>query len=492
MNPEFFPRHVPSDDGVLPLLIDGRWVAAQTGLTVGNMDPATEMPLPSPAAAGRFDVDAAVLAALRASHDWGAAAPEERRDRLLALAAALEVESESFAHIDARDGGLPLRVARADVSKGISLLRYFARLATELQGRTFPQDQSRFVYTLRQPYGVVAVITPFNHPAMFAISKVAAPLAAGNAVVLKPPEQASLSSIALAAFARDLLPPGVLNIVTGTGVGAGAPLVNHPDVSRIAFTGSVLAGKAVLQAAAERVVPCSLELGGKNASIVYPDAPLDSAVAGVIQGMSLGVCGQSCQSGTRLFLHRSIHDDFLAQLAVRLKHVRIGMPLSETTDMGPLVSEQQLERVSAYIQGAVDDGARLVAGGNRPQDAPAHGFFLEPTVFADVRTSMRIAREEVFGPVLSVIPWDDEGAMLESVNELPLGLTASVWTTKLDAIGIARKLDVGYVYINKHGGSLVGVPFGGWKESGMGVEHSFDALLAFTRSKTVEAVIAHE
>lgn len=482
------PPNIPAESGVLPLMIAAEWQFARSGTGIGNISPATETPMLEPGAGTPDDVDDAVLAAGRASEGWRSTSPDVRQRTLLSLAEVLETNSELLARLDASDGGMPIRVARRDVAKGISMLRYFAHLATEVRGQTYPRDAASLVYSQREPYGVVGVITPFNHPAMFAISKLAAPLAAGNAVVLKPPAQASLSSIAFAEFCRQTLPRGLVNVVTGAGATVGAALAAHPGVSRISFTGSVDVGREVLRLAAARIVRCSMELGGKNAAIIYSDMPIDRAVIGAIAGMSLSVCGQSCQSATRVFVHRSRYAEFQQKLASALQRVTIGDPLSEETEMGPLISSEQLRRVMSYVASGAHEGATLLTGGKRPPGLK-RGYFIEPTVFADVEPSMKIAREEIFGPVMSVLPWDDEDEMLATVNDSSYGLTASVWTQRLDAMQVVRKIDAGYVYINKHGGALVGVPFGGWKQSGMGVEHSEESLFDFTQIKLVEAAL---
>ena len=475
----------PAVDGPVRMSIGGQWCAAADGAVFPASDPATGEQLADIPDAGRADVDRAVAAATDASRAWGRLAQRERTRLLLELAARLRGKAERLAWLEAVDAGIPLATARADVTRGIERLEYFANIAVELQGRTYPAQHERLIMTIPEPYGVIAVINPFNHPFMFALSKVAAPLAVGNAVVMKPPQQAALSSVELMHDVHEVLPAGVLNLLTGLG-GTGAALTEHPGIGRISFTGSVPTGQAILAAAAKNVTPVVLELGGKNANIVFPDADLANAVKWTVSGMSLGVCGQSCQSGTRLFLHEDVYDVFLGRLADRLSQVRIGLPVDEKTQMGPLITAEHWARVKSYVDGAQADGARLLTGGTRPGETElAGGHFLRPTVLTEVKPAMTVAREEIFGPVLSVIRWRDRDEMLAAVNGLPYGMTASVFSRSLDVLSTVREIDAGYIYLNKHGGSDPGVPFGGWKHSGIGIEHSFEELLEYTRTRTV-------
>jgi betaine-aldehyde dehydrogenase len=340
--------------------------------------------------------------------------------------------------------------------------------------------------TTREPYGVVGRIVPFNHPFKFATGKSAAPLMAGNAVVVKPAEHTSLSALRLAALTEDILPPGVFNVVTGTGPACGAALVAHPGVPRVAFTGSVPTGRAVLRAAAEHIKHTTLELGGKNPMIVFPDADPARAARGAVAGMNLRrTMGQSCQSNSRVLVHADVKDAFLAELIDLVEALRVGDPRDEGTDLGPLAFREHHERVIAYVRAGLDDGATLLTGGGRP-DGLSQGFYLEPTVFGDVRPGMRIAREEIFGPVMAVIEWRDEREMVEIANGVEYGLTANVWTDDLrNAHRTARLLQAGLVWINGDGRKPVGTPFGGFKHSGLGTEGSLEELLSYTRLKSV-------
>src|SRR5581483_9201610 len=325
-----------------------------------------------------------------------------------------------------------------------------------------------------------------NHPFMFAAGKSAAPLAAGNSVLVKPPDQAPLSSLRLAELVHGLLPPGVFNVIPG-GRDTGAALASHPGVAMVAIIGSVAAGKAVMRAASDTVKPVLLELGGKNALIAYPDADPSEVAQAMVAGMNFTWCGQSCGSTSRAFVHRDLYDAVLARLPEAISRYRPGLPTDEATTMGAIVSRTQLERVAEYIASAREEVARLVHGGGPPADASLqHGFFIEPTVFADVTPRMRIAREEIFGPVLAVLPWSDETSMLEQVNDVPYGLTCSIWTDDISqAHRAAMAVNVGYVWINEIGKHFLGAPFGGTKHSGFGREECLDELLAFTQEKNI-------
>jgi len=341
-------------------------------------------------------------------------------------------------------------------------------------------------FSVREPVGVVARIIPFNHPFMFAAGKSAAPLAAGNSVVLKPPDQAPLSALRLAELIGELFPPGVFNVVPGDRA-TGGLLASHRDVAMVAIIGSVTAGRGVMRAASDTVKPLLLELGGKNALIAYPDADPDEVAGAAVGGMNFTWCGQSCGSTSRAFVHASIHDAVLERIKSRVAAFKPGIATDPATTMGAIVSRAQLERVLGYIETAKSDGARLVCGGGRPPDPRlAHGFFVEPTVFAGVTPAMRIASEEVFGPILSVLEWSDEAQMLAAVNAVEHGLTCSIWTNDLStAHRTAAAVRVGYVWINEVGKHFLGAPFGGVKRSGFGREECIEELLAFTQQKNI-------
>jgi betaine-aldehyde dehydrogenase len=340
-------------------------------------------------------------------------------------------------------------------------------------------------FSVREPLGVVGRIIPFNHPFMFCAGKSAAPLAAGNTVVVKPPEQAPLSSLRLAELIGGLLPAGVFNVVPG-GREAGQRLASHPDVAMIALIGSVPTGRAVMKAASDTVKRTMLELGGKNALIAFADADPNDVAAAVIGGMNFTWCGQSCGSTSRAFIHEKIYDAVLARMKEKIKYYKPGIPTDPATTMGAIVSKQQFDRVMSFIDSAKSEGARLITGGGPPSDpALKNGYYIEPTVFA-VTEKNRIAREEIFGPVLGIFKWHDEAKMLETVNAVEYGLTASIWTNDLNqAHRTAMAVNVGYVWINEVSKHFLGAPFGGFKQSGLGREECFEEMLSFTQEKNI-------
>lgn len=469
----------------------GRWQAVKEAQTFEAINPCTGDVLATLPVAGAAEIDIAVRAAASAFPAWSQSSPLERARVLRAAAALLKAHAQDLALIDSAGCGNPIGAMLLDVEIAAAQLDYFAGLVFEIRGETIPTENGALDYTRREPLGVVARIYPFNHPLRFAASKIAAPLAAGNTVVMKPPEQAPLSTLRMIELLSDLFPPGVLNCVLG-GRDTGAKLVAHPKVAAVGLIGSVPAGRAVLVAAAHDMKRTLLELGGKNAMIVYPDADFDAAVAGAVQGMNFAWCGQSCGSTSRLFLHESLHDRFVESLVKRVtKDYRPGIATDPATTMGALASKAQYQRTLDYIDLARQEGATLMCGGKRPDDpALQRGYFVEPTVFANVRPDMRVAREEVFGPVLSVIKWNDEDDMLNAVNDVDFGLTASIWTRSLDtAHRTAARVQVGYIWINNSSSHFIGAPFGGYKCSGKGREESLDELLEYTQIKNVNVYL---
>ncbi len=469
------------------MFIGGEWVENATGRSFPTFNPATGEILGRPPLAEAADVDRAVRAAAEAFPKWAETPGPERGTRLRALAGALREHREELARLDALNSGNVITGMRRDVDWAADSLEYFAGLIPELKGETLPTGSSTFSYTVREPFGVVGKINPFNHPIRFAAEKLAAPLAAGNTVVMKPPEQAPLSSLVLARLLRDILPPGVVNIVTGDGPTTGAALVRHPRVRRIALIGSVEAGRAVMAAASAELKTVSLELGGKNPIIVCPDLAPEDAAAAAVAAMNLNRAGQSCSSTSRIFVHRQLHDTFVEALKGRLMKLRIGPPESDESEMGPLISREQHERVLAYIEAGRREGARLVCGGGVP-DAPdlRRGFFVQPTLFDGVRPEMRIAQEEIFGPVMAVLTWDDEDEMVRQVNGVIYGLSAAIYTRDyMKAHRLARRIEAGYIWVNLPGGHVLGSPYGGIKQSGIGREECLDELLSYTQVKSI-------
>jgi betaine-aldehyde dehydrogenase len=431
------------------------------------------------------DVDRACRAAQAASHDWRRTPIKERARCLEQLAQRILDAKESLALIDAVDSGNAITGMRGDMVWTADSLNYFAWLITEIKGETFSQGPRHLNFTRREPYGVVAKINPFNHPFRFCAEKAAAPLAAGNCVVIKGSEQAPISGLKLGELCDGIFPPGVVNIISGDGA-VGSALVRHPAVRRVGFVGSIPTGRAIARDAAEGLKRVTLELGGKNPIIIFPDADPKKAAAAAVQGMNLNRQGQSCSSTSRVFVHADVHDAVVAELVRRAEALPVGLPWLEHNEVGPIVSARQFERIMGYIESARSDGAKLLTGGGRPEDASLrHGFFIAPTVFDRVSPTMRIAREEIFGPVMSVLAWTEVEAMLEEVNALEYGLTAAIVTNDLSrAMETAERVDAGYVWINSTGRYL-GAPYGGAKQSGLGVEECFDELLSYTQTKNV-------
>jgi betaine-aldehyde dehydrogenase len=469
----------------------GRWHDPMSGRTAPTWNPSTGAAIADVAVSSAQDVDAAVADAQRGFAEWKAVAPLERARILRQAAAILRTNAGELALIDAANCGNPVHEMARDAQVAAAQLDFFAGLVTEMKGASIPMGPDAVNFSVREPLGVVARIFPFNHPFMFAAGKSAAPLAAGNAVIVKPPDQAPLSSLRLAELVDGLFPAGVFNVLPGDR-DTGAALAAHGGVAMVALIGSVPAGRAVMRAASDTVKPLLLELGGKNALIAYPDADPDDVAGGAVGGMNFTWCGQSCGSTSRAFVHRAIYDAVIERVKARVAAFKPGVATDPATTMGAIVSAAQLERVQGYIESARSEGARLVYGGNRPSDpALRQGFFVEPTVFCDVTPSMRIAREEVFGPVLAIMPWSDETEMLRQVNAVDYGLTCSIWTRDLDtALRTAGNVQAGYVWINEVGRHFLGAPFGGVKQSGLGREECLAELLAFTQEKNIHVKLA--
>jgi betaine-aldehyde dehydrogenase len=488
MNAPVRLKDVP--DLVLPaergLYYGGAWRPARSGREVESFSPATGESLGTLADAGADDVEAVVAAAEAGFREWRRVPPLERAKVLREAARLLRENGRALALLDAADGGNPVTEMMGDVGIAAAQMEFFAGLVTEMKGASIPMGPDAVNFSVREPRGVVARIIPFNHPFMFCAGKAAAPLAAGNAVIMKPPEQAPLSALRLAELIGGLFPAGVFNVVPG-GREAGAALASHPRVAMVALIGSVPTGRAVMHAAADTVKPVLLELGGKNALIAFPDASPDRVADAVVAGMNFTWCGQSCGSTSRAFIHADIHDAVVERIAARAAKYRPGLPTDPKTTMGALASRAQHQKVLGYIEAAKREGARLVCGGAPPSDpALAGGTFIEPTVFADVTPDMTIAREEIFGPVLSVFRWSDEAAMLEEVNRPEYGLTCSIWTNDLTrGHRAAAAVEAGFVWINETSKHFLGTPFGGFKQSGIGREECLEELLAFTQEKNI-------
>lgn len=466
--------------------IAGEWVADDHVEVTSSINPATEATVSELAYATEREVAHAVAAARRAQPSWRTTPWVERAAAVEELARRLAADGERFARMDVVDAGIPIAGMRRDVANAVRYLRYFAALASELKGHTLESSDGSLSLTSREPYGVVGRIVPFNHPLQFAAAAIAAPLIAGNAVVLKPSEHTSISALHLAELAAQVLPVGLVNVVIGAAA-VGSAIVRHPDVARIGFTGSVGAGRAVLRDAAEQIKPVSLELGGKNPLIVCADADLGVAVDLAEIGMNLQrTAGQSCGSTSRIFVHEALYEAFLSRIAERFEMLRLGDPEHEQTQVGPVAFEAHRDRVRAAIVGAETAGATRVAGGARPPAGLERGFFVAPTVFGNVEDFMELATTEIFGPVLAVLRWSDEADVLRRANHPSLGLTANVATDSLStALRLAHRLQAGFVWVNGRGQRPFGAPFGGFKQSGLGEENSLGELLGYTQAKNL-------
>lgn len=467
------------------LFYGGAWHSASGG-TSSITSPSTGESLGTYALASTGDMDAAVAAAREGYGIWRSVAPAERARILREMARRLAAHGEELAWIDAVDGGSPVTELMKDVAVSIATIEYFAGLVTEMKGSSVPLGDGRVNFSVREPLGVVGRIIPFNHPFMFCAAKSAAPLAAGNAVIVKPPEQASLSSLRVAELVGDLFPAGVFNVVTGDRV-AGAALAGHEGVDKIALIGSAAAGRAVMKAGAERIRPALLELGGKNALIAFPDADPDEVAQAAISGMNFGWCGQSCGSTSRAFLHSSIYDAVIERMPQHVDRHVPGLSADPASTMGALISHEHRDRVMSFIAKGREEGATCIYGGGIPQDAAlAKGAYLEPTVFTGVTQDMTIATDEIFGPVLSVLKWDDEAKMLDEVNAPIYGLTCSIWTNDLTkAHATAAAVQAGFIWVNEVSRHFLGTPFGGYKQSGIGREECLEELLTFTQEKNI-------
>jgi betaine-aldehyde dehydrogenase len=472
------------------LFIDGQWVDSESGKTFTTPNPATGATLAEVAEGDKADIDKAVAAARRAFEGkWSKMSARDRGRLLYKLSQLIEQHLPELAALETADNGKPIKESTyVDLPQVVENFEYFAGWATKIEGETIPVPGKMFNYTLREPIGVCGQIIPWNFPLLMAAWKLAPALAAGNTIVLKPAEQTPVGAMELGKLIQEAgFPEGVVNIVPGYGETAGAALAAHPGIDKIAFTGSTEVGKLIAKSAADNLTKVSLELGGKAPNIVFADSDMDQAVAGAMMGIFYNQ-GQVCCAGSRLFVEEAIKDEFVAKLSERAERIAVGNPMDQNTQMGPQVSEEQLNRIKGYVDIARTEGASVIAGGSTPQLDPEFqkGYFFRPTIFADVNNKMRVAQEEIFGPVVSVITFKDEDDLIKQANDTIYGLSAGIWTQNLTrAHRFAQAIRAGVIWINTYNMFNAASPFGGYKQSGYGREMGKHALDLYTQTKSV-------
>lgn len=463
------------------MFIDGREAGSVSGLWIQVENPSkkgeifAEVPR-----AGQTDVELAVNAAEEAFRSWKTVPAIERGAIILKIAAAVEEAADELAFLIASENGNAIRYTKGEVFSAVGKFRYYGGLAPEIKGSVYPGPNDAFLYSRREPIGVVAAITPWNSPLALAAAKIGPALLTGNTVVLKVPSTAPVAVMRMVKIANRFLPAGVLNVITGAGNEVGMQLAQHPLVRKITFTGSTQVGKTLLHCAADRIIDTTMELGGKNPQIVFPDSDQDYVVTGVINTVRYNRMGQSCSSGARIYIHRSIYDSFVERMIIQLKAFKLGNALDSSTDIGPIVNAQQFEKVCYYIDAAIKEGkAKLVCGGLPPKDGPlAEGYFIEPTLFVCQNNDTILAKEEIFGPVAVAIPWDNEEEVLNMANDTPYGLVGYIWShDAAKAMNFAHNLEVGSILINYWSMPTEGHPYGGMKMSGIGREHCLEGIL---------------
>lgn len=476
------------------MLIDGKWVTSQDGETIPVENPALKKVIATVPRGKAVDVELAVRAARAAFVGWRKTPSRERGRALLRIADALELQANAIANTMALETGNAIRTqSRPEVKASADVFRYFGGLFGEAKGESCIFNATTLNYTLRESIGVVGAIIPWNSPIIVACTKIAPAICMGNTVVLKTAEDAPLAVLELASLCSQFLPPGVLNVLTGLGVECGAALVNNPGVSKISFTGSTEVGKSVMRAAADRIVPVSLELGGKSPNIIFPDVDEDWVVDGTIAAARITRQSQSCTAGTRVFIHERIFDSFVEKLASKLAALKVGDPLDEQTDIGSLINKKQFDRVCSYIHDGLGQmDARLISGGKPPTSGPlSQGYFAVPTVFENASNDWRLAREEIFGPVLCAIRWSDEEEVVRMANDTNYGLAGFIWSRDINkALHTAHSLEAGFIQINQGAGPQPGQSLGGYKQSGIGRELSLESMLdSFTVKKNIAIAV---
>ena len=486
---EIVSRHQQVAEAVLPahtdLYIGGEWVPGQ-GDDIETTDPVTGERLALVSAASADDVNRAVEAAWGAyNREWCTTTGSDRQAVLIELAELVESHAEELARLETLDNGKPIVEARADMATVADQFRYFAGVIRSDSGASLT-DENRIGHTIREPYGVVGQIIPWNFPLSMASWKLAPALAAGNCIVLKPAEQTPLSILKLMELAGDVIPDGVVNVIPGEGPVAGARLTNHPDVRKLAFTGSTAVGKEIMRSAADHVADITLELGGKSPVVVFPDADLQKAIE-VVDFAIFANAGECCTAGSRLFVHDDIAEEFMSAFVDSVTDLSIGDPLLESTDLGPQISENEMEKTIRYIEEAVEGGGTVVTGGScPPKTGLSANNFVEPTVIRDVPHDHAAVQEEIFGPVLEVFTWDDYEEMMTLANDVDYGLAGSVITQDIDeAYRAARDIEAGHIWVNQHHDVPSGLPFGGYKQSGIGRELAQETMEHYQQTKTI-------
>lgn len=486
LSPNISPKLAKFLEGTKQLYINGKFVDSAGGKTFDTMNPATGEVLAKVAEAEAEDIDLAVKAARKAFDEgpWSRMSASQRSRLIYKLADLMEENKVELAQLETLDNGKPYsETSKADVPLAVEHFRYFSGWATKIVGQTIPVQGNYFNYTRHEPVGVVGQIIPWNFPLLMAAWKLGAALATGCTVVLKPAENTPLSALYLAELIQEAgFPDGVVNIVPGYGPTAGQPLVDHPDIDKIAFTGSTKVGKSIMRSAADTLKRITLELGGKSPNIILPDADLTKAVPGALMGIMFNQ-GQVCCAGSRLYVQKKLYDNVMSDLVANTKKIKQGNGLEEGTTMGPLISSTQQSRVKGYIDKGIEEGAEVLTGGDIPFEK---GYFVSPTIFADVNHSMTIAKEEIFGPVVAAMPFDDIDDLVEKANDSMYGLAAGVWTQDIKkAHYIAHKLKAGTVWVNTYNALDAASPFGGYKQSGLGREMGSYALDNYTEVKSV-------
>lgn len=469
------------------LLIGGRWVDAKDGETFETHNPANGELLATCANAGKEDVDEAVKAAWKAFETWKEVSAQEKSGILLKIADLIDENAEKLAMIETLDNGKPIRETRnIDVPLSSDHFRYFAGAIRAEEGQAVMIDKNTLSIILREPIGVVGQIIPWNFPLLMAAWKLAPALAAGCTVVIKPSSSTPLSILELGKLINDVLPPGVVNIVTGSGATTGNYMLEHPGFRKLAFTGSTEVGYSIAEAAAKKLIPSTLELGGKSANIYFPDCPWEKAIEGVQLGILFNQ-GQVCCAGSRVFVHEDIYEEFLAECVEAFKKIKVGLPWEEDTIMGTQINEGQLKKILNYIEIGKQEGARLACGGSRiTEDGLDKGCFMQPTIFADVDNKMRIAQEEIFGPVACFLKFKDEEEVIKMANDSEYGLGGAVWTKDINrALRVARGIETGRMWINDYNNLPAHTPFGGYKKSGIGRETHHMMLDHYTQKKNI-------